>query len=358
MALWKDGKGWRYEFQYQGVRYSSNYHKLKSEAVAAREKHKKKVRLDAKRQAESKPIITFSQIAIKYLDYSERRHTSQTYKTKEMVVRKMIDHLDDFVVAEEIGDHLLNVVNPNDIESYLKTRPSNHNYNVHYIEVHALFNHCIKKNLCPGPNPCTGIEKMPETQPEKYIPSEEDILKVFMVAGEDRPLLLVLFHTLARIAEILKLKWSDVNFSKKTIRLWTRKRKGGNLEYNDLPMNTDLHNILYDLWEAREQESWVFFNKRAGTRYLRRPKLMPGLCKAAEVTPFGFHSIRHFAASHLADQEKVSKKAISGLLRHKNLSTTEIYLHSIDESQRAAAEALKNFSPKAFPEKTPRKKPA
>lgn len=51
---------------------------------------------------------------------------------------------------------------------------------------------------------------------------------------------------------------------------------------------------------------------------------------------YGFHSLRHFMASHLADQERTGLKAISGLLRHKNLKTTEIYLHSIDESQRTA----------------------
>ena len=51
---------------------------------------------------------------------------------------------------------------------------------------------------------------------------------------------------------------------------------------------------------------------------------------------YGFHSLRHFMASHLADKERTGMKVISGLLRHKNLKTTEIYLHSIDESQRKA----------------------
>jgi integrase len=64
---------------------------------------------------------------------------------------------------------------------------------------------------------------------------------------------------------------------------------------------------------------------------------------------YGFHSLRHFMASHLADQEKVGTKAVSGLLRHKNLRTTEIYLHSIDESQRSAMEG---FGGKFAPKKT------
>ena len=117
-------------------------------------------------------------------------------------------------------------------------------------------------------------------------------------------------------------------------------------------MNSDLRGILWDLWQAKDQDEWVFFNEKTGTRYNRRPKLMPGLCKRAGVKPFGFHAIRHFAASFLADQDKISKKAISGLLRHKTLSTTEKYLHSIDESQKQAADALKTFSLNIIPEKT------
>jgi integrase len=96
---------------------------------------------------------------------------------------------------------------------------------------------------------------------------------------------------------------------------------------------------------------------------MNRPKMMSSICKRAGLIPigkgkrkiekgndkgkieeinlyYGFHALRHFMASYLVDQEKVSTKAVSGLLRHKNLRTTEIYLHSIDESQRAATKQI------------------
>jgi hypothetical protein len=41
-------------------------------------------------------------------------------------------------------------------------------------------------------------------------------------------------------------------------------------------------------------------------------------------------------ASFLADRKKQSTKTVQKLLRHKNHRTTEIYLHSIDESAREA----------------------
>ncbi len=69
--------------------------------------------------------------------------------------------------------------------------------------------------------------------------------------------------------------------------------------------------------------------------------MMKGLCKRANIDPaFGFHSIRHFIASYLADTEKIGKKAIGGLLGHKALQTTEIYIHSVDGSEREAINTL------------------
>jgi len=62
---------------------------------------------------------------------------------------------------------------------------------------------------------------------------------------------------------------------------------------------------------------------------------------------YGFHALRHFMASHLIDSEKTSLKTVSKLLRHKNLKTTEIYIHSIDESVRLTTTKIQGkFTPK------------
>lgn len=191
---------------------------------------------------------------------------------------------------------------------------------------------------------------------------------------DEQDLLLVVIHTLGRIDEVLRLRWEDVNFEKRLVTLWTRKRKDGANEPDALPMGEDLYQILMNRWKSRTQETWVFFNSKAkngaGDRFYHRPKMMPSLCKRAGICPvgkglrkvskgknkgkimevdlyIGFHALRHFMASYLADQEKVGVKAVSGLLRHKNLRTTEIYLHSIDEGQRIAIDKIQGkFTPK------------
>ena len=62
---------------------------------------------------------------------------------------------------------------------------------------------------------------------------------------------------------------------------------------------------------------------------------MRTLCRRAGVTYFRFHALRHFGASVL-DRANISLGSIQRILGHENRTTTEIYLHSIDEVDRAA----------------------
>jgi len=180
-----------------------------------------------------------------------------------------------------------------------------------------------------------------------------------------------------RIDEILRLTWADINFEKRVVTLWTRKRKDGAMEADDMPMNDDLHSILKQRYKGRSSEKWVFYNEDTEGRYNHRPKMMASLCKRAGIAPigkgirtytrgklkgkkyeadlyYGFHSLRHFMASHLIDQEKTSLKSVSMLLRHKALKTTEIYVHSIDESVRIATTKLEGkFTPELKPPQEP-----
>jgi len=269
-----------------------------------------------------------------YLDYCDRRFAKTTTKYKAYVYKSFLKHYKESLPLDQITPQVLH--------QYLNTRPSNHNYNAHRKDLCTLFSFARKHLKINISNPCWDLEKMPYTPPKTELIPEADLLKLLLAADPktEKPLLMVMVHTLARVDEILRLTWEDVNFENRTVTLWTRKRKGGSYESDDMPMNDDLYQVLWRQWEIREQDTWVFYNKNTGTRYNKRPKLMPGLCKRAGVRQYGFRSIRHFMATYLADKQKISKKTISGLLRHRNLSTTEIYLGSVDESQKNAMEMV------------------
>jgi integrase len=73
--------------------------------------------------------------------------------------------------------------------------------------------------------------------------------------------------------------------------------------------------------------------------YRDRRTLMRTLCRRAGLDYFIFHVLRYFGAL-LIDRSNITLGSIQRILGHENLTTTEIYLHSIDEIDRAAVEYL------------------
>ena len=330
MTSYKAGKVWRYDFMMNGDRYTQSGFQTKRESTAAEAARRKAVK-----SARTTSGTDFKTIAYEYLDLAQRKFVTKTYKQKAFVLKSFVKHTGNLPIEQITASHL---------HSYLNTRPSNNNYNAHRKDLCALFTYAKRVKRILDYNPCWNLDQMPHTPDEKYIPPQTDVLKLIMAADpqtDERDILMVLIHSVARIDEVLRIKWQDVNLTRREIKKWTRKRKSGTYEPVVVYMNDDLYNIMKRRWENRESEMWVFYNKKTKTRYMHRPKMMKGLCKRAGISPvFGFHNIRHFIASYLADHEKISKKTIGALLGHKALQTTEIYLHSIEGAERSAVEKL------------------
>lgn len=333
MTTWRDRtrKHWCFGFKYQGKRYTGRGYNTRREANTACEQKRMEVKEIGKQIL---PGMDFKYVSSLYLDYAERKFAKKTYKYKVYVYKKFI---------KKNGNLDIMTITPQHIHDYLNKLPTNNQYNVHRKELSSLFTYARRRLKIDIHNPCVELDKMPHSPQDKLIPTEEEIIKLILAANpktDEQDLVLCVLHTMGRIDEILRLKWPDVNLENKTITLWTRKRKSGAYESDTLPMNQDLYDVLSKRWKERDQDQWVFWNKRYKERYMHRPKLMRALCKRAKIPYYGFHCLRHFMSSYLADKEKVSLKSISGLLRHQNLKTTEIYLHSVDESQRSAMKGI------------------
>jgi integrase len=162
--------------------------------------------------------------------------------------------------------------------------------------------------------------------------------------------------TMGRMSEINRLTWQDVDFKNRYVILFTRKKKGGNLTPRKVPMPDKLFEVLSHRHEKRNKRiSWVFWHRYWSRKnkqwtigpYKERKRIMKSLCKKAGVKYFRYHALRHFGAS-LMEQANVPIGSIQRLLGHENRTTTEIYLHSIGESERDAMDVLndgfKDFS--------------
>ena len=280
-----------------------------------------------------------------YLDFSKLKHSRKTYTEK----KKLCNDID-----RTWGNIGIEEVTPARVIEFLTTRAeetSNNAWNKDRKNLLAMFNWL--QMVCKIPsNPITDIERLSEDRNAEYIPPAGDIDRVMLEArGQDRVMLKCYYYTFARRSELFNWTWDDINFEKEWYRLWTKKRLHGDrqVDYFPMPKGSELYEYLYWQWEHRNTNSpYVFTNPKTGQKYTQRRRFMTGLCKRAEVKPFGFKALRKFGPSVLNDVHKVSKKKLQRLLRHKSQTTTEIYLQNVDNDLASAVSLL---------EKKPTQKP-
>lgn len=328
MPTWQEkGRAWRYRFQYRGEFYQKSGFNTKGGAKAAEAEHRKKLKLPST----STPTATdFKIAAYEYLDFCKRRYVDKTYKKKSYCYK---------CFQAAVGNLPLSEITARIITGYLASRPANSNYNEHRKSLCAFFQWAFKNGLM-ALNPCIHVDSMPESPKRKSIPSQEEMVKILLGAGDHRPFFLTLYSLAARLGEINNLRWEDVNFDRQEVTLWTRKTRDGSYRPQVKAMNVDLLGELSRLYNKRSGE-YVFPNPETGEPYRNRRAQIRRACLNAGVPYYPWHCIRHHVASLLADAHKVSLPTIQRMLGHQRLTTTEKYIQTLGEGQRAAADLLK-----------------
>lgn len=271
------------------------------------------------------PSVSLLEWANDYLAYAQR-FSEKTRGDKRDCFRNLVKRLGPHTLIEEVTAG----VALDYLQHHYKKR-SGHAANKERKNLVAAWNWGIKYRGFPAPNPFQLVDQFPHDANPHYVPPLEDFWKVFDVAeGQDRVMLLTFLHTAGRRGEIYRLKWEDVDFIRRRIRLYTRKRMGGSLESDWMPMTDELAEVL-QAHNASAMNEWVFVAqelKHYGNPFKVRRHWPKNLCKLAGVRPFGCHGIRGLASSILA-QKDVPMKVIQEMLRHKSLSTTERYVRGL-----------------------------
>jgi integrase len=86
----------------------------------------------------------------------------------------------------------------------------------------VTFNFGLKKKYISN-NPTEGLDFFPVEKKVKYVPPSEDIDKVIAVAEPDeQDFLWTVRETMARVSEINRLLWEDVDLDNRHVILYTR----------------------------------------------------------------------------------------------------------------------------------------
>ena len=139
-------------------------------------------------------------------------------------------------------------------------------------------------------------------------------------------------YTGMRAGEILKLKWTDIDFTGAFISI--REPKGG--ESQIIPLNPSAKAVLESIGRPAENDEKVseyVFPGKEGQHMNYIPKAV-NLIKTAAGLPENFramHGLRHAFASRLASSGEVDMYVLQRLLTHKSPAMTQRYAHLSDK---------------------------
>jgi len=330
------GKGWRYHFRYKGIRYTKAWFKTKTEARQAMVEHQNELK-NPRPQTMTPTDITFIDLVNKRLDYVQVYNTERHYKDYRYMARRWVKNWGNLLCSQITRDMVQQFI-------IKRSRSSSDTGNKEIRYLRATFNYGKKEGYV-ATNPADGIDFLPVEKSLKYIPPKEDVLKVILAADPDvQDYLWVIKETLGRMSEVNQLTWEDVDLQNQSVTLYTRKKRGGHKTPRKIPMTKKLYEVLFRRYrERRKDMPWVFWqtywSNKTGEKkegpYIDRRRIMNTLCKKVGVKYFRFHALRHFGAS-VMDHANVPKGSIQRILGHERRETTEIYLHSIGESEREA----------------------
>lgn len=246
---------------------------------------------------------------------------------------------------------------------------SRHGVNCVHKTLRISLNHAVKLGHI-GRNPCTGTMPPKPTQQEmKFL--DESQAKLFLSTAQETgdrqyPLYYLAIHTGLRQAELLGLKWSDIDFQRRTLQVNRQvlHLKGESFMFADpksasgrraLVLGNKALEVLQlqrvEVGRLSEQagDAWteldLVFPSNVGTPLtgsnLRRD--FRKLLKQCKIPKIRFHDLRHTAASLMLNHG-VPVLVASRRLGHSKASITmDVYGHLMPNKQEEAAELLDNL---------------
>ena len=145
----------------------------------------------------------------------------------------------------------------------------------------------------------------------------------------DRLIIEMLYATGTRVSELVNIKYSDIDFNNKRIRVCGKGNKERIVYFGDYA-NDALKEYMSS--HKKNEQGYVFTNSNGGrltdrgVRYII-DKIMNKLSVKVHVTP---HVLRHTFATDMLNNG-CDIKVVQELLGHASLQTTEVYTHVTNE---------------------------
>ncbi|NLO19226.1 MAG: tyrosine recombinase XerC [Ignavibacteria bacterium] len=294
----------------------------------------------------------------KFLNYCaiQRNYSEKTIVTYSIALNQFIDFLNkEFDSAPQLSELDYKAIRPF-IPFLYQQKKTKKTLQLKISALKSFFKFLVKENIIES-NPARFLN-FPKT--EKRIPSylvkseaeayfkEYENLESIENPLEARNLALseLLYSSGLRISEALSLKQGEISFQSKTLKVLGKGGKERVVPLGQKAVNALQHYLsLRNKIEGSQKTKYIFITKSGnklsatdGYRIIHK-KMLP-ITEAKQKSP---HILRHSFATHLLDGG-ADIQAVSEMLGHSSISSTQIYTHLSIERLK---EAYKKAHPKA-----------
>lgn len=208
-------------------------------------------------------------------------------------------------------------------------------------------------------NPCRRIRfRQAETAEQRMLTADEQA-KLRAYTGADGIAALLGLYTGMRLGEVCALKWSDIDWERRTVTVRRTAQRVAKLSGGDgrrsmlmigrpktarsqrvIPLADFLLPLLRRLFEEDRGDEYVFGREGRAAEPRTMQRRFKRLAAQLGLGNVHFHTLRHSFASRLLEIG-VDLKTVSVLLGHASSRITlDFYAHSLPEQQRKAIERL------------------
>lgn len=295
------------------------------------------------------------QIVNRYLEnikYQIKKRTYLHYQNLyEIYIKKYFDQN-----TKRLTNEILNITMQTLLERYsnslVKTIKSLLNRSLNF----AYENKTLKKQLFIT----LKIQNKSEIQIECFSQNEQARLEKYILEKEKHYHygILISLYTGLRLGELLALKWQNIDFKNKILKISLTTSKclenhkqislettpKTNSSIREIPLTADLIKILKEL--KTKSSEYVISNKNGQkVDYRTYQKSFENLLKRLNIKHYGFHSLRHTFATRLLENG-VDIKTISELMGHSSPTITlNRYVHTNMQNKLKAMQKISKNRP-------------
>jgi site-specific recombinase XerD len=277
-----------------------------------------------KKVISEKSNIALIQFRDEYIQAIKYTHSKSYVRSVEYTFKDLLKFSDNLLLSRYDVRFMENYI----ISTFKRSK---YTAALHYRTLKAAFNKAVDWNYIPS-NPLNKV-KLPRFQKSKpaFLNQVElETILTFIPTESLKDIYRFAFFTGLRLAEIINLKWENVNLKDRMIQVGDNDFSTKGKKIRDIPFCEQVFNILAPRVPRiiKQKKSFVFTkgNKFPFTNDYISKTFKKAVKKTELNQTVHFHSLRHSFASTLI-KNGVPIYSIKELLGHSSVSTTESYSH-------------------------------